>query len=63
MAIEAGVSSSYFTRTVRLSFLAPDIVKAIAAGKQPVHLTARRLKSYSAIPAIWSNQTDLLELA
>lgn len=63
MAMEAGVSSSYFTRTLRLSFLSPDIIKAIVAGRQPAHLTARRLKSYSAIPAIWSQQADLLERA
>ena len=63
MASEAGVSSSYFTRALRLSFLSPDIIKAIIAGRQPVHLTARRLKSYSAIPVIWSQQADLLERA
>ena len=29
LANEAGVSPSYFTRVLRLSFLAPDLVKAI----------------------------------
>jgi len=32
MAEEVGVGSSYFTRLVRLSFLAPDIIKAIVGG-------------------------------
>jgi hypothetical protein len=30
-----GVSSSYFTRLVRLSYLAPDITHAILDGRSP----------------------------
>ncbi len=59
MAGEAGVSSSYFTRILRLSFLAPDFTRAILAGRQPVQLTARRLKSCSVIPVSWDEQKSL----
>jgi site-specific DNA recombinase len=35
LAEREGVSSSYFTRLVRLSYLAPDITQAILDGRQP----------------------------
>src|SRR6516225_8917778 len=40
LAKQEGVSPSYFTRLVRLSYLAPDITQAILDGRQPSHLTA-----------------------
>ena len=43
LAKHAGVSPSYFTRLVRLSFLAPDITQAILDGYQPHDLTADKL--------------------
>ena len=36
-------SRSYFMRLVRLSYLAPDITKAILDGRQPRDLTAEKL--------------------
>src|SRR4029077_13954569 len=35
LAKREGVSPSYFTRLVRLSYLAPDISEAILEGRQP----------------------------
>src|SRR5207302_4036511 len=35
LAEREGVSRSYFTRLVRLSYLAPDITQAILDGRQP----------------------------
>ena len=35
LAKREGVSPSYFTRLVRLSYLAPDITEAILDGRQP----------------------------
>jgi hypothetical protein len=35
LAEREGVSPSYFTRLVRLSYLAPDITHAILDGRQP----------------------------
>jgi hypothetical protein len=41
LAERDGVSSSYFTRLVRLSYLAPDITQAILDGRQPRDLNIR----------------------
>jgi DNA invertase Pin-like site-specific DNA recombinase len=59
MANEAGVSSSHFTRMLRLSFLAPDITRAIFHGRQPADLTARSLVRYSHVPIDWDEQRSL----
>ena len=48
MAKEAGVSSFYFTRMLRISFLVPDITGAILDGNQPADLTARKLADCNA---------------
>jgi hypothetical protein len=37
------IGSSFVSRVVRLALLAPDIVEAILAGKQPAHLTLKDL--------------------
>src|SRR5262245_38985839 len=42
LAKRQGVSPSYFTRLVRLSYLAPDITEAILGGRQPPDLTAKQ---------------------
>src|SRR6266404_1451648 len=39
--VREGVSRSYFTRVVRLSYLAPDITQAILDGRQPRDLRYR----------------------
>ena len=43
LAEREGVSPSYFTRLVRLSYLAPDIIQAILDGRQPRNLTPDKL--------------------
>ena len=43
LARDAGVSPSYFTRVVRLGFIAPALVQRIADGGQHPGLTAKRL--------------------
>jgi hypothetical protein len=48
LAQREGVSRSYFTRLVRLSYLAPDITQAILDGRQPSDLTAEKLLEHSA---------------
>ncbi len=48
------------SRTLQLAFLAPDIVEAILAGRQPVDLTAQKLKRLKELPAEWSAQRRLL---
>ena len=60
IAAEEGISSTYATRLVRLTFLAPDIVAAILAGKQPAGLTANKLMADTRLPLDWSEQRTAL---
>jgi hypothetical protein len=58
-----GVSRSYFTRLVRLSYLAPDITQAILDGRQPSDLTAEKLLEHSRLPLAWHDQRIVLGFA
>ncbi len=50
-----GVSAAYIYATVRLAWLAPDIVDAIVNGRQPPRLTATELFRLSGhLPLGWS---------
>ncbi len=60
LAQDASVSPSYFTRLLRLSYLAPDITQAIVQGKQPPTLTATFLIQASRFPLDWDEQRTLL---
>ncbi len=60
IAGSVGVSRSYFTRLVKLAFLAPDITKAILEGRHPPSLTASRLVNYPRLPQIWKDQRTAL---
>ena len=59
-AAEAGVTHSYFTRVLSVSFLAPEIVQSILANRHPVTLTARRLSKNTKLPLSWDKQRSLL---
>jgi hypothetical protein len=63
LAQREGVSRSYFTRLVRLSYLAPDIIQAILDGRQPRDLTAERLLEHSRLPLAWHDQRIVLGFA
>jgi site-specific DNA recombinase len=56
LAERQGVSRSYFTRLVRLSYLAPDITQAILDGRQPRDLTPEKLLQHSRLPLAWHDQ-------
>ena len=60
IAIAEGVSDSYASRVLRLTYLAPDIVTAILDGRQPLGLLARRLLSRSRLPLDWAEQRQVL---
>ena len=60
LAQREGVSRSYFTRLVRLSYLAPDITQAILDGRQPRDLTPEKLLEHSCLPLAWYNQRIVL---
>ena len=59
-AVGQGVTPSYFTRLLRLTFLAPDITKAILEGRHPPTLTAAKLIKVSRLPLTWPEQRQLL---
>lgn len=56
LAAEAGMSPSYFTRVFRLNFLAPQIVKAILLGRQPVGFSAIKLMRAGRLALDWPSQ-------
>ena len=57
------MSPSYFTRLVRFSYLAPDIIQAILDGRQPRDLTADKLLALSRLPLTWHEQRRVLGFA
>ncbi len=61
--IEAGVGGSYFTRILRLSFLAPEIVKTILRDRHPLELTAKKLARDTRLPIAWQEQRARLGIA
>jgi hypothetical protein len=60
LAAEVGVGGSYFSRILRLSFLAPEVVKAILRDRHPIELTAKRLANDVRLPIAWDAQRTLL---
>jgi site-specific DNA recombinase len=60
IAHEERITASYATRLVRLAFLAPDIVAAILAGKQPAGLTGSKLMADTRLPLNWRDQRAAL---
>lgn len=55
------IGPSFVSRVVRLALLAPDIVEAILAGKQPASLTVKDLMA--PFPVEWSGQRVQLGMA
>jgi site-specific DNA recombinase len=60
IANSQNVTRSYFTRLVRLTFLAPDIIRAILEGQHPPMLTAAKLTKASRLPLTWPEQKKVL---
>ena len=56
------VSPRYVRRLLRLAFLAPEIVEAIAAGDQPPELTAEALAERIDLPLLWAAQAKAVGL-
>ena len=63
MAREIGVTRSYFTRVLRLSFLAPAITRAIVLGRQPSTVSASTLTADTRFPILWKDQLTSLGFA
>lgn len=60
LAAEEGNTGSYFTRVLRLSWLAPDIASAILKGRHPSTLTMSRLMEGAPLPLDWPTQRSVL---
>jgi len=58
LAHQHSVTSSYASRLIRLNFLAPTIVAAIAEGRQPAHLDAKKLLTWTNMPGGWDKQAE-----
>lgn len=63
LAKRRGVDQGDIGRILPLALLAPDIVDAILASRQPVELTVSRLKRIGDLPVSWAEQRRLLGFA
>jgi hypothetical protein len=55
------LTARHVRRVMRLAFLAPRIVKAIAEGRQPADLTTLAMTQRIELPPLWSAQQQALE--
>jgi hypothetical protein len=55
------LTSRHVRRVMRLAFLAPRIVEAIAEGRQPAHLSTLAMTQRIELPPLWSAQQQALE--
>jgi len=58
LAREAGLSERYVGKVFRCAFLAPDMVEAILAGRQPHDLNFDKL--CQDVPLSWAEQREQL---
>jgi site-specific DNA recombinase len=63
IAHREGIDASEVSRIIQLAFLAPDIVEAVLAGRQPTELTPRRLMRIGELPLDWAHQRRLLDFS
>ena len=64
MSARAGMNKFRLTSLVRLSYLSPDIVRALLAGRHPIELTPTRLLRLSKdLPHAWMEQPRFLGFA
>jgi site-specific DNA recombinase len=60
IAQREGFSHSYVRHALPLGLLAPSMVEAICAGRQPVTLSAERLKDHRQLSIEWKTQQQQL---
>jgi hypothetical protein len=63
LANDAHVTGSYFTRVLRLSFLAPEILQAILRNRHPIDISATRFVNKTRLPVAWDAQRALLRIS
>ena len=62
IAERESVSARYVRRAMRVAFLAPKIVEAIAACRQPPELNAEALLERIDLPTLWTAQEGAVSL-
>jgi hypothetical protein len=56
IAAQEKINSSYVSRLLRMTLLAPDIVESILDGRQPVEMTLALLMR--PFPVVWKEQVE-----
>jgi len=62
LARREGIDGRSVRRLLRLGFLSPRIVEALAEGRQPPELTVIGLTRRTNLPLLWSGQEQALGL-
>ncbi len=60
LAAEVGITNTAVGNMIHRAFLAPDIIRAIMNGTQPIHVTGDFLKRNAPLPLDWDDQRILL---
>lgn len=60
LASAKGITNTAVTNMIHRAFLAPDIIRAIMNGAQPIYLTGDYLKRHTPLPLDWEDQRKLL---
>jgi site-specific DNA recombinase len=63
IATREGLHYRFVGKVIRLAFLAPEILEAIAEGRQPPELSAELLTKHTNLPLDWDDQKRLLDIA
>jgi site-specific DNA recombinase len=63
IAANEGVSYRFVGKVIRLAFLAPEIVEAIAEGRKPPEVSSELLTKHTRLPFDWDDQRRLLEIS
>jgi site-specific DNA recombinase len=61
LAAREGVHYRFVGKVIRLAFLAPEILEAIAEGRQPAELTTEGLTKHLQLFIDWDDQRQLLD--
>src|ERR1035437_3220620 len=62
VATREGLNYRFVGKIIRLAFLAPEIVEAVAQGRQPPELSTELLTKRLRLPLDWSHQKSLLNI-
>jgi hypothetical protein len=62
IATREGLNYRFVGKLIRLAFLAPEIVEAIAEGRQPPEVSTELLTKRIRLPLDWRDQKRLLNI-